>query len=1108
MELPPKTGVTVAMWLKGVGAFQPKDQVLFISQDPAQPIVVSVGLRDGYPSFEVSDGANAYAVTGDRRLRNDDWVHLACTYQQDTHVIALLVDGVPLYGGPQDGTGPRSTIAASGPAVSGKGMDVAYTVGGVGPQESFVGLINELSLWNRALSVAEARQKINLPLSASERGLAGYWPFNDLFGTTVMDRAGTANGVLTGGDFTRVDKGQFAHKVFVDGIMEAFERVVDPLVVSDTHLTIGSAEFSGYLQGTVGETRLWTAGRMNWQVAYFARRDPEPNPRGLISRWPLETGRNAVAFDDVSDNDAVIRDAGARLTAAAVDAMWVRATFMAAWTFYLDGVAVPATTFAIASEEQVFGDPQATIAVLSYQSALVNEFTGDLAELRVWDRQLTGEQVRGLLHRPLHGDEPGLAGYWPFDDGSGEIIADRTSRGANGQWIGGGDPAWGPSSVPVALEPLAVTSLPGGIAGDHSRRSAWAPGTAAYGRLEQGARGELLATLKLAFGSIDADADADAAGAGRLELRAGDTLGALDIAYVGQAQMAPTLIGYIEGAPPLPAENLKVFPDSPDSYVAASSVTIDEVGNEVLTYTGSRTIGSDSALSLQEGLGIELNTSAGIGVQQQIYGMELSAGLQTESEESAGTLAEAQVSEETQATARKYLESQGAWHPNTYAIDGGTGSVFYPSNVGYALVRSGTADVFAMRIRGSGTLVGYSMRPSPDIPEDMNIIMFKIKDTYVKNGTLDGWIGFQPDSGYGHLQPGEHGSYFKPLEAYALKRLVDRERQQRRTRFEAFDASGLGRRDKAGRPGAVDLSEPDRDIANVLLGVTDKNALTGEEWKERMARRNMVNTYVWTSEGGLYSEEQQYTAVREESSGGVYSMAARIGGYAELSFNVGPSYSLSALFGTHVTTQAMKARREQWQYLMEAQVLGERYTGLIEEGEDDLVYTDKPSPGKVQAYRFMSFYLAPSKRNFDDFPQVVDDEWLAGTGRYAGSYDPDALALRQALTRPNEVWRLLHRVTYVSRTPPPTQGEGESLPSQARRPDEESIAQNARLISELPPTTDRAGTLARVSVEADALLTVLAENPVWGPKLTAVRAAVKRDLMTYMGSFYGFANDI
>jgi len=56
-------------------------------------------------------------------------------------------------------------------------------------------------------------------------------------------------------------------------------------------------------------------------------------------------------------------------------------------------------------------------------------------------------------------------------------------------------------------------------------------------------------------------------------------------------------------------------------------------------------------------------------------------------------------------------------------------------------------------------MVGRIAFPNPDITPDKNIIHFKIDYNYVKNGTLDGYIGFDPDPDLSGAR-----SYFRPKE--------------------------------------------------------------------------------------------------------------------------------------------------------------------------------------------------------------------------------------------------------------------------------------------------------------------------------------------------------
>ena len=60
-----------------------------------------------------------------------------------------------------------------------------------------------------------------------------------------------------------------------------------------------------------------------------------------------------------------------------------------------------------------------------------------------------------------------------------------------------------------------------------------------------------------------------------------------------------------------------------------------------------------------------------------------------------------------------------------------------PKNVGYALVISGMADVYITKLKRSGRMVSYDVRPVEDVPLDVNTITFQINPAYTLNGSLD-----------------------------------------------------------------------------------------------------------------------------------------------------------------------------------------------------------------------------------------------------------------------------------------------------------------------------------------------------------------------------------
>jgi hypothetical protein len=79
-------------------------------------------------------------------------------------------------------------------------------------------------------------------------------------------------------------------------------------------------------------------------------------------------------------------------------------------------------------------------------------FAGMMDEVRMWNvARNQGEIVRDMYRR-LRGDEPGLQGYWTFDEGQGQVAHDISKNG-NGGKLGrlpfpdDSDPAWVASGV-------------------------------------------------------------------------------------------------------------------------------------------------------------------------------------------------------------------------------------------------------------------------------------------------------------------------------------------------------------------------------------------------------------------------------------------------------------------------------------------------------------------------------------------------------------------------------------------------------------------------------------------------------------------------------------
>ena len=282
----------------------------------------------------------------------------------------------------------------------------------------------------------------------------------------------------------------------------------------------------------------------------------------------------------------------------------------------------------------------------------------------------------------------------------------------------------------------------------------------------------------------------------------------------------------------------------------------------------------------------------------------------------------------------------------------------------------------------------------------------------------------------------------------------------------------------------------------------------------------MVNTYVWTADGGFYAEEEQFSSIRQESQGGSYHFLGQAGLFAEAEFaaDVGFFFAADVLFGGHINVEVKKSKEEKAAFGLHVDVQGEGFLNKWDKEHGQ--YTAKPCPGKVDAYRFMTFYLTPKPQNFDRFfEEIVDPEWLNGQGKYAGEYGPNARALREARFKPNEVWRVLHRVTYVSRIPPqfePTPVE--AVPKDVRRP--ANVEANIGLIREIErikrrmsPSPDEShlmilGRAVDRLLFGDASGNGQGQSELekivswWADRDEPVKREIRQDLMTYLKAFY------
>lgn len=810
--------------------------------------------------------------------------------------------------------------------------------------------------------------------------------------------------------------------------------------------------------GVIGEVRIWNTARAAKEVgADIPVTDgrsgggPQLRPEGLIAHWRFEEKLGNAAADSAGSHQ--VRLHGVK---------WVKNPDPRGSSFrlYVNGRATQNTLLAAADApaEGAYGAEQFALGGRADAPARRERFVGVLEEVRVWRRARTEEQILDNIFGRLIGDAADLIAYYAFDDESTE--ADATSLRDQGpraldltlSATAEARPSPLMSTAPISsdspeVRPVFATGLP-----QYVRTTAATPAVGEYADLQRNRDGSTRGVLKRAYAFVED---------GAWNLITGYKLGDLKSEWVGQAQFDPQLMGYIEGAPPIPSENLVATRRlSSLSYINATSVEFQQADQVVQTLSSGGESTVDTSLAFQlannaDSATLMIQAPLGIGVATPLAQFDYDVRGGATLEFSNGWGHQTDVSEGVNTARSTTVGLSGGWEPDDAAhqIDAAGGRRFIPVNTGYALVQSETADVFALRVEHSGAVVAYRMLPNPDIPRDWNLLPFALNPRYVKQGTLDGSVGF---TGTGKLldpsyqDAADYGeySYFKPKEAYALKRRIAEDQQRRQAYYE-----GVSTATHAPDPTA----ERARELLSRFTGTVPGPGpdRKGQDEAGVYSRRDLVNTYVWSADGGFFAETTQTTDVVTETTSGSYRFNGMgtvgvSGGFK--AFGVGVGFQVDAALGGGISRTRSKAKESTRTFGLDVLV---DTPGDMQKYDKDgnPEYKDGKAvevPGRVDAYRFMTFYLDSDKANFEDFyGKVVDRQWLEGA-------DPNAAALRQA--RQSEAkppcWRILHRVTFVSRKLPPVVPVGATKLEKAMRGAD--VASNYELVRRLEPFVDPA----------------------------------------------------
>ncbi len=343
-----------------------------------------------------------FAQTSDSPLTWGVWHYIVGTFNGSDKKIKIYVDGVLK----NEADHPDSTLYVDSNQKVGVGGEWASEVGW---RFFFNGSIDEVKIYNRALSAAEIRYHYN------RGGPVGQWTFDEGNGKVAFDGSGNNNSGhifgpaldFGGNDYVRVNN---SASLTISGALTAEAWIKTSNNAEEYILFKGS----GWEFGTSWEMQKTSSGNI------------------MCARWYGDgsnaNSKYASSTNTVTDGDwhhIVVLDDRTNLS------------------IYIDGILRGSTGVSgltpYTSESNPF-----TISNLGTRDT--QYFTGIIDEVRIYSRALSAAEV--LDHfRGKYTDNSGLVGYWTFDENTGQTAYDSSGNGNSGQLgsapgADANDPTW------------------------------------------------------------------------------------------------------------------------------------------------------------------------------------------------------------------------------------------------------------------------------------------------------------------------------------------------------------------------------------------------------------------------------------------------------------------------------------------------------------------------------------------------------------------------------------------------------------------------------------------------------------------------------------------
>ncbi|MFK7935743.1 MAG: LamG-like jellyroll fold domain-containing protein [Saprospiraceae bacterium] len=781
----------------------------------------------------------------------------------------------------------------------------------------FSGYFGELRVWDICRTKQQIIDYSNVTVQPNANGLLGLFVMNQSPFVNATPSQGSeiyiTNQVTDINYFAASSKNIFWDTlsspvravVVINGSNNEYlpEEISKPIQQNKTPIYFGKlAEQNPQLVGKLDNVRMWRQERTVAQIDYYQIHDlaksikEERNVGAyahLIAAWGFDEGKGKIIHDSVGKLEGQIKGVILKNDETAAS-IWVPSTFNAALKVYIDGNYVPPRDGSNSVEPNF---PTCTNLTIFAS----NQSFGDL---RLWSPVHTQAAIRKSRNRRLVGNEANLVGYWSITDGINSNIIDQSQYRANGSvnsdnthWIFPEDSSYYP--IPISKDPMLCVNVSNDVHFAESEDVAVEGGVTAT---------EFNGFKELFLGFVNTKAEQQ-----ELALSIDEHPEEPVLVYIGQAQYDAKIVGFIEGAPPVPSENLSVDTNTtPDKYVGTAKVSLTSEGSVQTTHSLNLGLDMNLGLSGELGLAAEASVSVAAGVilaevETQILDLEGYGGVELAGNIAGSVEDERQESIQNSKNVHYELDLCGSWENNIYNLAKVAADKLYiqapriyrPNNMGVAVVKSRTADLYALQDPKTGRTISYEFKVDPNIPEDVNYILFEINPAYLKNGSLDGRIGYDTDVAYPALENNPHAkaSFFKAQEAYQLEAKINRQQKEwQNTLKQTFG----GKQDAQSRAKGISL----------------------------------VNNYVWTADGGLMSDSKQLSVAHQEEHEIVGDINGALSGNYEgkmiagPAMMVGPKYKLNGTLGGGLTVSYTNDKSSEATFQLEVEVEGEGFLSM------------------------------------------------------------------------------------------------------------------------------------------------------------------------------------